>query len=603
MSKRQWCGKGKSKGPSSDVSMQDLEEIIQGASEFPPPEYPLDPDAPLPSIEKGIGLDPKGAEVKLSSLPFYTNFGDHHPGVRFPNPVDVRNRNTFERGESVALSQDPFETRVLMNGLRISESWGNFEVERPPFYDADQMPLEEMECILKTHFPGINLYPELRQPPGSTCLFGRHWGYLLLSLYDAEGLLAAEQRLRSDHVISLLQWQLLDLVDLVFLLDWPAEHDKHPTPDLKWRKLKGTHRFIVLPFHCPDHWAVAIYDRRLKKISVADTHPNLESRKSNFEAMKDVTLSYLKNGLSKEETDGPPPSAMQLNLTAQLSSTNCGWHVANFVAFFFRENRGRSDWIVKDWTTSNLARSTPPGRPLEESILCMWMFAIRSEMNGTGEQVRWPTNRPVVTLDKMRDLKKTEGRLVSQQELTQKEIRNVPPEKPLPNREPTEFMIKNISQRFGKIDLKRPIDHRMSRCQTLGFEVIKEFGGLSMVDTVEKVRAKSAALHADQVTIPVFDGAWSLPPNRDTGARGGSGTPAATGLREDAIVMHNEAAHKYVDTSRAYEWVPMPAILPGHVSWANTVKMVLEKEKRATKEEQEVAREARRSRRNAGKDA
>ena len=48
----------------------------------------------------------------------------------------------------------------------------------------------------------------------------------MMDLYDAEGMLAQGEELRSDYVMALIKWQLLDFTDIVYVVGHPLVHDQ-----------------------------------------------------------------------------------------------------------------------------------------------------------------------------------------------------------------------------------------------------------------------------------------------------------------------------------------------------------------------------------------
>jgi len=551
----------------------------------------------MPSIEEVLIEDKAPLEVRLSKLPFYTNFADKFPGVRFPNPVDARNRQDFERGESADLSKDPFETRVLMNGLQISKRWPMDYKARPPFFDS--MRDGDIEKMMNDYFPGINLYPQLRSPAGSDLFFGEHWGYLVLDLFDAEGLLALGEELRSDHVMALIRWQLLDFQDIVFIHPFPVNHDEEIHESFRWKKIRPDHQFIVIPVHVPQHWAVGIYHRATRRLGVVDTHPSKRARDWSAPRIRDICIKLLRRGLPDFELKGGIES-IRVPVTPQQSSTNCGWQIAHYVSYFFRENRGSNNWEFTDWVGSNLCREIPIGLTKEEAMVQLWMFAIRSELNGTGMPVRGPINCPVIKFDAFRNLSK-DDKLLSQEDLIGKDLHSPAllkaHSKTSRDRLPTEAAVRSIAERFDRIDLRRPIDHRVSRGQSLEIPPTVALRSLSIDDTARTVRATSLeaplGLHRDlsrnPPPLPQLDGAWSL------------NTPdlKLSDRRVKEIQSHNRDFHRWVDTSRATSWVPMPAIFKSHQSWRKVMTDYAASRKPTSSQEQINARNLRAEKRDS----
>ena len=552
----------------------------------------FDPDAPIPSVEPVSVADQVDPTVRLSRLPFYDNFGAQLSGVRFPNPVDVRNRHDFGREASADLSRDPFETRVLMNGLKIGQVWPMEHKDRPPYFDVGwTVSGEEARQMVADYFPGINMYPELRSPPGSQNLFGEHWAYLALNLADAEGLLARNEELRSDHVLALIRWQLLDFTDIVYVNHFVISHDQPAYPDFKWSRLTPEHRFIVMPVHTPEHFALGIYDRATDRLGSIDTHPNAIERNRNYRRIVTVCKSFIKEGCPGVKE----PKAIRVPVSPQTSVTNCGWQVANYVAFFFRENRGRNDWEFGDWKGSNLAKNAPMGLSPEETAVQIWMYAIRSELNGTGHGLRQPVNCPLIGLDEFRQVKTKHG-LISQPELIKMglhdaELYEHPPDLPV-RRLPTEMVMRGLVDRAGRVDLHRPIDHRVSRMRSEQ-PLSSMLERLSMGDKQSYVRAKSVGLQptVTKKSLRFFqiDGHWSVEPdNAEMSEKRKS--------RRNLIEAHNAWAHRYVTARRAMVWVPMPTIQPEFRGWARVIQAHFENDTQDTID-QVTARDRRAERR------
>jgi hypothetical protein len=581
------------------VSDKEFEKIINAGD--------VNPDKPIPSVERDEDSDRKALYVRLSRLPFYDNFASNHRGLRFPNPVDVRHRDTFERGVSADLSKDPFETRILMNGLRVSQVLPVTEKQNPPYFAPDaNLKIEVLEKILNTTFPGVDLYPELRQPPGSNNFFGEHWGYLLLNLYDAEGLLAAGEEWRTDHVMAALRWQLLDFADIVYLHYQPLEHDMEVHTAWRFRKLTERQRFLVLPFHCPGHWAVVIFDKLRGKLGYIDTHPNEKGNDSNYAKVTKTALKLLKFALERKDMEGH--EVIRVPVTRQKSATNCGWHVANYVTFFFRENRGVNDWEFSDWTKSNLLKTIPPGISHEEAAMRIWMFAIRSEINGTGQQIRWPFNCPCIQYEHYRTVKARYNDMlyISQQRCIKEKINTITQTEARFDRLPTPMITQSYVDRFGGIDLRRPIDHRTSRRKS---ETVPHTGELlTLEDTVAKVRALTVPFHIKPVTTFGGDGTNSVPPEGSDQKGKGKAVerPADFDNRGPSdgwgsAELHNAWCNKWISTRSAKVWVPMPTIAESHTSWEAKIGQARREMAGANAEEQAMARKNRAQNRSRGK--
>ncbi|KAH8761539.1 hypothetical protein F5883DRAFT_646998 [Diaporthe sp. PMI_573] len=572
MSDRQPRKGGSSRHSGSDIHMAGTSQAASSRRGSPrlSPSVSLgeqfDPDAPIPSVEPVSITDRVDPTVRLSRLPFYDNFGALLSGVRFPNPVDVRNRHDFGREASADLSRDPFETRVLMNGLKIGQVWPMEHKDRPPYFDVGcTVSGEEARQMVADYFPGINMYPELRSPPGSQNLFGEHWAYLALSLADAEGLLARNEELRSDHILALIRWQLLDFTDI--------------------------HRFIVMPVHTPGHFALGIYDRATDRLGSIDTHPNAIERNRNYRRIVTICKSFIKEGCPGVKE----PKAIRVGVSPQTSVTNCGWQVANYVAFFFRENRGRDNWEFGDWKGSNLAKNPPMGLSPEETAVQIWMYAIRSELNGTGHGLRQPVNCPLIGLDEFRQVKAKHG-LISQPELIKMELHDEelyahPPDLPV-RRLPTEMVMRGLVDRAGRVDLHRPIDHRVSRVRSEQ-PLTSMLAKLSMGDKQSHIRAKTVGLQPIVTKMSLrfyqIDGHWNVEPDN-------AEIDEKLKPRYDLIRAHNAWAHRYVTARSAMEWVPMPAIQPEFRGWTRVIQAHFEDDTQDTID-QVTARDRRAERR------
>lgn len=585
-----------------------------------------DPDAPIPSIEPVPPEDDNIPVARLAALPFISNFNDLPKPLRFPNPVDVRNRQDFSRGFSADLSKDPFETRILNNGLQIGHVWPMEHKPRPPFFgDTGNKTVGWAEQMMADYFPGVNPYPQLRRPPGSSCLGRQHFAFLLMELYDAEGLMAQGQKLWSSHVMALLKWQLLDFQDIVFLHYSIIEYNVEPYDGFKWKKLTPDHQFIVLPVHLPDHWAVGIYHRATRRLGIVNTMAHKATRDSQYRILARVLTSYLKAGLPGDEGKDEL-ILIKAKVSPQESATNCGWQVANYVTVFFRENRGKNNWEFGDWKDSNLAVYKPSGASDEEAMLQVWMFAIRSELNGTGQPLREPVNTPVIGYARYKRLVERHG-IMSQEEIIARKEHSAAYIKNRPHivkgRVPVEMAIAGLTERLNRVDLSRPIDHRASRSREHEGPSPKlnlKVGDLG--PTREASVAGTLGLHQDLSKKPLLpthaDGNWSLEPDEHRGEEDltvpvedwelpegpllpqvmaakmseiGSGSPMAldqspesvgraarkTNKRHEQILRHNQYAHQWVGTRKAKAWVPMPAIATGHRNYAEVAEQAVRK--------------------------
>lgn len=588
-------GKGKDKGKGKERASSPLRN-----------ELLLDADAPIPSIEPMAEGEAQPAAL-LENLPFFSNFGDLPAGgQRFVNVSDVRNRANFARGESADLSRDPFETRIIMNGVCLNDLWVTSTPDRPPFFDVEwNMDPREMMNLIMEYFPGVNMYPELRKPAGSTNLMGMHWVNLALDLYDAEGMLQRRHELRTKHVMALLMWQLLDFQDIVFLIKEPLHHDQTPSDRFRWRELTDDQRFIVLPIHLPGHWAVGIYDR-MNQFSWLwnSAAPGQAGNPTNLNCVELIS-KYIRKALGEDEVTYIHSEVV--GGTKQHDAVSCGWHVAEFVRNFFRENRGMGEWEVSDWAGSALIRTKPSPLSHAEASILSWMFAIRSELNGTGEAVRTPVSMPVVSLDRMREIKTKYG-LLSQRQIIDQGLHDaaVTPiihgQQKAP-REITPSLTQGLGYRFRLADTQRGIDVRTARNHPSSSAVSNFFGPLAKAQEIIQL-AKMARLSLNRDTsrtpIPIMnmDGSGlspmprgpQLPQNLSIGSRisqmsdqmqgvsvSRAGSEEGRSQRRDSdssmgMYSHlNPMASRFVDTSRAKITIPMPAVQSGFQGWGPVI--------------------------------
>lgn len=597
MSQPVWKGKGKEKERSPSPLRH---------------EVPQDPDAPIPSIEPTAQgqSDPAPA---IAMLPFFDNFGDLIGGaLRFPNIVDVRNRQNFAREASADFSKDPFETRIIMNGVCLNDVWQSTTPDRPPFFDVEwTKTTDELTAMMREYFPGVNLYPELRKPAGSMNLMGQHWAFLALDLYDTEGMLQRCEELRTRHVMALLTWQLLDFQDIVFLVKEPLHHDRTPGNRYRWRELTDDQRFIVLPIHMPNHWVVAIFDRMDNHcIMWNSTSPGIMENKGNQDAAA-VVNKYLLAALGDEVRDFDGTFAPG---TSQIDGVSCGWHVAEFVRNFFRENRGKGSWLQRDWAKSSLIRTAPRGMEPATASIATWMFAIRSELNGTGEAIRTPVAVPVVGVDGMRAIKDRYGLLTQREVINQRlfdsQYAEIAAGQKKGPREMTPGMRIGLTTRFQLSDMQRGIDFRTSRSQPSPTPIATTYTPLNAAQEILKLAKKTRlSMHRDLSRSPLpimdMDGTWSVParpmqsgertglPRDDSrGSRvsqlsdqmqgmdiGSEGPARSRSGSQDSrhaspnipIRRENRWASHFVEVSESLVPVPMPTIRSDFRGWEDVI--------------------------------
>ena len=99
-----------------------------------------------------------------------------------------------------------------------------------------------------------------------------------------------------------------------------------------------------MPVYTFKHFILGIYNRATDRLGSIDTHLNAIERNCNYRRIVTICKSFIKEGCPNVKK----PTAIKVPVLPQTSVTNCGWQVANYVAFFFRENRGRNNWEFCD---------------------------------------------------------------------------------------------------------------------------------------------------------------------------------------------------------------------------------------------------------------
>lgn len=219
----------------------------------------------------------------------------------------------------------------------------------------------------------------------------------------------------------------------------------------------------VLPLHLPGHWMVAIYDTTRRIFCMKDSLFPGKPDDDQDKAARQLLRKYLRAAFSNTISH---MKGLHVGGTPQSDSVSCEWHVAEFVRMFFRENRGEEDWTETDWAGSLLIQSAPTRFPKQEAIVLSWMFAIRSELNGTRDHVRKGTPASV-TLDEMQAIKNRHG-LLPQMEVIKQNLCNLKVNEALNGRLNTvRTMTLNVeagmADRFNLPDIQPSIDHRISR--------------------------------------------------------------------------------------------------------------------------------------------
>jgi len=86
-----------------------------------------------------------------------------------------------------------------------------------------------------------------------------------------------------------------------------------------------------MPIYTPKHFTLRIYNRATDCLKSINTYLNTIERNYNYRKIITICKSFIKEGCPGVKE----PKVIRVSILPQISIINCGWQVANYIAFFF----------------------------------------------------------------------------------------------------------------------------------------------------------------------------------------------------------------------------------------------------------------------------